>query len=149
MSTTPSSDGVTVSPEAGTVLGPDEAITTFGSYEDGDFSVTLAPPSDASEGETYEFTAQELVDDTIVDSESFTITTGSSAPSWVAESSITAAQFNAFDDGDGELTDAEIRVGIQTYVQNSITGEGEVNGVAFNDDEIRALISGYIQSQLG
>jgi hypothetical protein len=148
VSTTPDG-GVRVSPDSGTVLGPDDAITNFGTYENGEFSVTLSPPSDARQGETYQFNVNELSGGTVVNSESFSITIGSSVPSWVGESEITPAQYNAFDDGDGELTDSEVRDGIQTYVQNSITGDSEVDGVAFSDDEIRALISGYIQSQLG
>lgn len=149
ISTTPGGSAVTVSPEPGTVLGSEESITTFESYDDGEFTVTLSPPSDASEDGTYAFTAQELDDDAVINSESFTITTGFSAPGWVDNSSITSAQYNAFDDGDGELTDSEIRDGIQTYIQNSVTGDGQVNGVGFSDDDIRALISGYIQSGLG
>jgi hypothetical protein len=148
VSTTPDG-GVLVSPDSGAVLGPDDAITNFGTYENGEFSVTLSPPSDARQGETYQFNVNELSGGTVVNSESFSITIGSSVPSWVGESEITPAQYNAFDDGDGELTDSEVRDGIQTYVQNSITGDSEVDGVAFSDDEIRALISGYIQSQLG
>jgi hypothetical protein len=72
-----------------------------------------------------------------------------STPSWVDNSDITPAQYNAFDDGDGELTDSEVRNGIQTYVQNSVRGDNQVNGVAFSDSEIRGLIAGYVQSQLG
>jgi hypothetical protein len=68
-------------------------------------------------------------------------------PSWVANSSITAAQYNAFDDGDGELTDSEIRAGIDTYIENSFAGDNQINGVAFSNSDIRALISGYVSSQ--
>ena len=85
-----------------------------------------------------------------MNSDSFTIGigSGSSAPSWVGNSDITPSQYNAFDDGDGELTDSEVRNGIQTYVQSSLTGENQINGVEFTDSEIRELITGYVQSQL-
>ena len=83
------------------------------------------------------------------DTENISIDVATETPSWVADSGLTAAQYNAFDTGESGLTDAEVRAGIQTYVENSISGDGEIEGVAFNDDEIRTLISGYIQSQLG
>lgn len=151
VSTTPS--GLTVSPPAGTVLDPEggenDTISTFGSYDaDGNFSVTLSPPREATVGETYQFDVQEVNNGATVNTDSFTISIGSSAPSWVADRGLTAAQYNAFDDGDGELTDTEVRNGIQTYVQNSITGDGEIDGVRFSDSDIRSLITGYVQSQI-
>jgi hypothetical protein len=143
-STTP--DGVSVNPEPGTTLSQDSQISTFGSYQNGEFAVTLSPPSDASRMDRFQFNVTELNGDTVISETSFTIIIGST-PSWVDGSSITPTQYNAVDDGDGELTDAEVRSGIQTYVQNSLTGDGQIDGVEFSDGDIRALISGYIQSQ--
>jgi hypothetical protein len=146
VSTNPGGPGTfAVNPSAGTVLEADGSISTLANYDsNGQLSVTLSPPSGASVGDSFQFNVQEEgVDNT----DSFTISITSSVPSWVTDSSITAAQYNAFDDGDGELTDSEIRAGIDTYIENSFAGDNQINDVAFSNSDIRALISGYVSSQ--
>ena len=131
-------------------LGANDSITTIGVYDDNDeFVVTLSPPSDASDSDSYSFTVTETAGDgSEVRSDPFTIDISSTDPvaDWVADSEITADQYRAFDtNGDGSLTPDEVSVGVSEFASGDLSSVGDIS---FTPDEISELVSQFAQNEL-
>lgn len=124
---------------------------TVGAYNDGEWRVTVSPPDAASAGDSYSLQAEELDgQNNQVAVESFTINISESTPvpDWVEQRNISADQYRAFDtDESSSLNGNEIRTGVSTYINN--LPSGEVNGVEFGGADIRELVNGYINNELG
>lgn len=137
-------------PNLPTESSADDSWGTIGAYSDGVWELTVSPPTTAEPGESYSFEVTELDgDNNQVAEEAFTIeiTETDPVPDWVDDADdVTATQYNAFNTDGESLTGDEIRTGVNAYITS--LPDGEVNGVEFSGNDIRALVSGYINNEL-